>query len=225
MGTMSKDLWGRLADNYDVDHTLISGADLVGAIQSEVAAAVPAGEVVELGCGTGLYTRAYAGRCARVIATDKSAPMLRQAERTLTGLPNVTVRFADATATGLPAESADAVVAVNLLHIVPDAAAVLAEARRLLRPGGTAILVDATGEKLPARHMLTSTWHIIRRWGLIREKGQQNLTQAGLEALVRKAGFEGLQGHLLTGTAMNAAFVRAAKPGRRATPPDENDPQ
>lgn len=215
VGMMSKDLWGRLAETYEVDHTLISGADLVSAIQSELRGAVPAGEVVELGCGTGLYTRAYAPSAALVTATDKSAPMLRRAERSLADLPNVIVKFADAMATGLPGESADAVVAVNLLHIVPDAAGVLAEIRRLLRPGGTAILVDATSEKLTAKQMLISMWRIVRRWGLIREKGQQDLTQAGLESLTREAGFDGIQGRLLTGSSMNAALVRAVKPGGR----------
>lgn len=74
----------------------------------------------------------------------------------------------------------------NLLHLamaVRDAAhglrMDLAEAHRLLRPGGTAILVDATGEKLAPGQMLTSMWRFIRRWGLVREKGQQDLTQAG----------------------------------------------
>jgi len=45
VGDMSKDLWGRLADPYDVDRPYIASADLVGAIQSELAAALPGGIV------------------------------------------------------------------------------------------------------------------------------------------------------------------------------------
>lgn len=210
---MAKDVWGRLVGTYDEDHTYIAGADLVEAIRTEVAGAVPAGDVVELGCGTGLYTQGYARRCRRVIATDISLPMVERARRELAPLPHVEVRVADAVATGLPAGSADGVVAVNLLHVVPDAAAVLAEARRLLRPGGVAVLADATAKGLSVRQMLAGIGRVLRRWGpMLPSKGQQDLPQASLEALVRAAGFEVLEGRALTGRVMNAAFVRAAEP-------------
>lgn len=210
---MSKDVWGPLAGTYDADHAHIAGADLIRTVQAKLADAVPAGSVVELGCGTGLYTRAYAPQCSHVIATDLSEAMTDLARRALAGFPNVSVRVADAVATGLPTGSADAVVAVNLLHVVPDAEAVLTEARRLLRPGGVLVIADATGDGVPIRRILTSLWRGLRRWGLrTSQKGQRNLTQTTLEALIRTAGFASLQGHLLTGTAMNAAFVRAIKP-------------
>lgn len=210
---MAKDVWGPLVRTYDEDHTYIAGADLVEAVQVQVADAVPAGDVVELGCGTGLYTRRYAPRCRRVIATDISLPMVERAERELAHLPNVEVRVADAVSTGLPSGSADGVVAVNLLHIVPDAGAVLAEARRLLRPGGVAVIADATAKGLSPRQMLASIWRVLRRWGLMRpQKGQKDLPRTALEALVRAAGFEVLEGRSLTGRVMNAGFVRAGKP-------------
>lgn len=209
---MSKDLWGRVADTYEVDHVCISGPDLVDAIRSELALAVPGGDAVELGCGTGLYTSAYAPRCSQVVATDISPLMLARAERTLADLQNVSTRVADATSTGLPGESADVVIAVNLLHIVPDAPAVMTEIHRLLRPGGLAVLVDATGQGLSPLKKLASIVRFLRRWGRMRVKGQQDLTQTTLEALVRQAGFTVVEGRLLTGEAMNAALVRAAKP-------------
>lgn len=210
---MAKDVWGPLVGTYDEDHTYIAGADLVESVQARVADAVPAGDVVELGCGTGLYTQRYAPRCRRVIATDVSRPMVERAGRELAHLPHVEVRVADATSTGLPSGSADGVVAVNLLHIVPDAAAVLAEVQRLLRPGGVAVLVDATAKGLSVRQMLASIWRVLRRWGpMLPPKGQQDLPQARLEALVRAAGFASLEGGPLTGRVMNAAFVRAVKP-------------
>lgn len=159
---------------------------------------------------------AYASACRGVIATDISPLMLGHATRSLSGLPNVSTRVADAVSTGLPAESADVVVAVNLLHIVPDALAVLTEVRRLLRPGGLAVLVVGTGQGLSARKALTSMVRFLRRWGPMREKGQQSLTQQTLEALVRQAGLDVVEGKLLTGNAMNAAFVRATKPTRGA---------
>lgn len=213
---MSKDLWGRLADTYDVDHVYIAGADLVAAIRSELASVVTGGDAVELGCGTGLFTSAYASRCGQVIATDISPLMLARAQRAVADLPNVSTLVADAASTGLPAESADVVVAVNLLHIVPDAPAVMREIRRLLRPGGLAVLVDATGQGLSPLKALAGIARFLRRWGPMRVKGRHDLTQTRLEALVRQAGFAVVEGRLLTGKSMNAAFVRATKPAEPA---------
>ncbi|PFG39993.1 ABC-2 type transport system ATP-binding protein [Georgenia soli] len=198
-----------MAQTYDADQVHISGPDLASKIGARLAADLH-GEVVELACGTGQHTLAYAPRCSSVIATDLSAPMLKEAGRKLGSLPNVTVRPADATSTGLPEGSADAVVAVNLLHIVPDPAAMLAEARRLLRPGGVLVVADATGQGLSPRQMVVSMWQILRRWGL--RSGGGNLNQRALERLVHQAGFVQLRGELLTGRRMNAAYVRAVRP-------------
>lgn len=214
---MSKDIWGRLADTYEADHVYLSGADLVSAIKARVAQAVPDGEVVELGCGTGIYTAAYAPRCSRVIATDLSQRMVDRTRPALAAHPNVSVRVADAESTGLPGGSADGVVAVNLLHIVPNPEAIVAEAYRLLRPGGVLVVADATGEGLSLLRMVASIWRVLRRWGLkTHQKGQRNLTQAGLEELVRSAGFTAIDGERLTGRVMSGAFVGAVKPGSEA---------
>lgn len=78
------------------------------------------------------------------------------------------------------------------------------------------MLVVGTGQGLSARKALTSMVRFLRRWGPMREKGQQSPTQQTLEALVRQAGLDVVEGKLLTGNAMNAAFVRATKPTRGA---------
>ena len=215
---MTNDTWSRRAPPQHADHTYISGADLVDAIREHLAATVPRGRVVELGCGTALYTTAYAGHCEQVLALDLSSDMVEMAHCTLTPIPQAEARVADATATGLPSGEADAVVAVNLLHVVPDAAAVLAEVRRLLHPNGVLVAVDATGQGLSARRMIAATWRIIRRWGPLppHVKGQLDLDQSGLEALVLREGFEAVTGHLLTGRRMNAACVQALTPALAA---------
>jgi ubiquinone/menaquinone biosynthesis C-methylase UbiE len=213
---MSTDLWSRVSSGHEEAHLYVVGADLVNAVRSGVDGWVPEGDVVELGCGTGLYTRAYAQRCRKVTATDLSPRMVERAREMLVGMPNVTVSVADATETQLPAQSADGVVAVNLLHIVPDAAAVLTEAYRLLRPGGVLIAADASGDGMSIGQALGSIGHMVRRPSVLRAfpraKGQQDLGQGSLETLVRSAGFGAVEGRLLRGRTMNCAFVRAVRP-------------
>lgn len=102
--------------------------------------------VVDAATGTGLVLRAVDRRTPglRLIGVDLSPGMLDVARRTL---PTAEWIEADTACTALPTASADVVTCVTALHMIPDVAAVAAEWRRLLRPGGrvvTATFVDAT---------------------------------------------------------------------------------
>ncbi len=93
--------------------------------------------MLDLGCGKGRFARALAGRGAELIGLDLSRGMLAAAD----GLDRV-----QASARRLPFRSSsfDAVLAVEVLeHLEPQALdPVLAEARRVLRPGGRFVIVD-----------------------------------------------------------------------------------
>jgi SAM-dependent methyltransferase len=101
--------------------------------------------VVDIGCGGGTYTRAWSELGARrVVGVDSSGPVLDSAREDHGGLPGVEFRLGDAAATGLPAGEADVVFERALVHHIADLAPVVAEARRLLRPGGTYVIQDRT---------------------------------------------------------------------------------
>ncbi|XVJ60101.1 MAG: metalloregulator ArsR/SmtB family transcription factor [Tepidisphaera sp.] len=100
--------------------------------------------VADLGCGTGDAAELLAPLVARVVAVDSSEPMLSAGRERLEGAKNV--EFVRAELESMPIESAsvDAAVMVLVLHHVSDVAAVLAEARRILRPadGGGLMIID-----------------------------------------------------------------------------------
>ena len=105
----------------------------------------PGGTVVDIGCGGGTYTRAWSELGAqRVLGVDSSAPVLDSAREDHGALPGVEFRQGDAAATGLPAGEADVVFERALVHHIADLAPVVAEAKRLLRPGGTYLVQDRT---------------------------------------------------------------------------------
>ncbi|MDI2126698.1 class I SAM-dependent methyltransferase [Yinghuangia seranimata] len=88
--------------------------------------------VVDLGAGTGLFTRLLALTGARVVAVEPVAAMRgRLAEL----LPSVEVADGTAERTGLPEGSADAVVAAQAWHWF-DGDAALGEVEHVLAPGG-----------------------------------------------------------------------------------------
>lgn len=99
--------------------------------------------VIEFGCGPGNITVKVADACQHVTATDYAAQMIAQAQ-TFHGLHNVEYRQADATNLPFADATFDAAYTVNMLHIVSDPRAVLAEAARVLTPNGRLIAATFT---------------------------------------------------------------------------------
>ncbi len=98
---------------------------------------------LDLGCGTGALTAALAPRVRRVVGVDRSAAMLQAARKRTAGFANVELHESDLADLPLAAGSADAALLVLVLAYLPDAAPVLAEARRVLRTDGRLVVVDA----------------------------------------------------------------------------------
>ena len=96
--------------------------------------------VVDLGSGTGLSTRAWADRAEEVVGVEASPEMCAQAEAT-TSLGNVRFIQAYAQETGLPADVADVVTCSQSFHWM-EPEPTLAEAARILRPGGVFAAYD-----------------------------------------------------------------------------------
>lgn len=120
--------WNGYALGYDRawDSPLTVAAEVVA---DELSAAT----VIDLGCGTGLFAARFASRHTSVTGVDQSRAMLKRAVRSDRIV--VAVR-ADAAHTGLPDTSSGSVICANILHLHPHPEAVLAEAVRLVCPGG-----------------------------------------------------------------------------------------
>jgi ubiquinone/menaquinone biosynthesis C-methylase UbiE len=103
--------------------------------------------LVDLGCGTGRWLSFVKQNYPRMRVTgvDLSAAYLARAGALLDDWRGVDLLETAAEDTGLPEASAEVVTSVYLFHELPGKvrAAVLEEARRLLKPGGLFILVDS----------------------------------------------------------------------------------
>jgi ArsR family transcriptional regulator len=98
--------------------------------------------VGDLGCGTGQLAAGLAPFVNRVIAVDESKAMLAAARTRLAGLRNVEVRRGDLVSLPLRDGELDAAVLVLVLHHAVDPARALAEAARVVRPGGRVLVID-----------------------------------------------------------------------------------
>jgi ubiquinone/menaquinone biosynthesis C-methylase UbiE len=106
-----------------------------------------AARLLDVGCGTGEFLREVKRNYPRLSVTglDLSAPYLKIAERRLADWSRV--KLVEAAAEEIPAPDAsfDIVTALYLFHELPGAVrqAVAGEIRRVLKPGGTLIVVDS----------------------------------------------------------------------------------
>jgi ubiquinone/menaquinone biosynthesis C-methylase UbiE len=119
----------------------------------------PSGKrVADIGCGGGIYSRAWHALGARTVTgVDFSQAMVDAAREHTAGLADISFQQGDAAATGLPPASADIVFQRALIHHLKDHRPCFAEARRVLAPGGTLIVQDRTPDdvRLPgsAEHL------------------------------------------------------------------------
>jgi ArsR family transcriptional regulator len=133
-------------DGMDWDEIGALGLD-AQAIERAILAALPEriGALLDIGTGTGGLLELLAERCDRAIGVDASREMLALARARLSerGLAaRCTVRQADMYRLPLPDAGFDAVTLQMVLHYAEDPAAALAEAARVLRPGGALLVVD-----------------------------------------------------------------------------------
>ncbi len=96
--------------------------------------------VVDLGAGTGLSTRVWGDRAHEVVGVDANPRMIEHAQR-MTRASNIRFVEGFAAETGLPAGQADVVTCSQSFHWM-EPEPVLAEAARLLRPGGVFAAYD-----------------------------------------------------------------------------------
>ena len=119
--------------------------------ESEVEAAVaralgerPIGRLVDIGTGTGRMIALFGGSADHALGVDRSPEMLRLARAKLAeaGLARAELRQGDMYSLPLPAGCADTVIVHQVLHYAQQPAAAVAEAARLLAPGGRLLIAD-----------------------------------------------------------------------------------
>jgi ubiquinone/menaquinone biosynthesis C-methylase UbiE len=115
----------------------------VGAWRAELLADL-AGEVAEIGAGTGYNLPYYPSSLARLTLAEPDAAMRRRLSARCAGAPKGHVSVINAFAESLPFPDAslDAVVGTLVLCTIADPAAALAEVSRVLKPGGKYIFLE-----------------------------------------------------------------------------------
>jgi demethylmenaquinone methyltransferase/2-methoxy-6-polyprenyl-1,4-benzoquinol methylase len=134
------DDYSRQAESYD--RTRGASPSVLAPVQAALTGA-PGVELLDVGGGTGNYALALRERGWRPLVLDRSPQMLARAGAK--GLPTLE---ADAHRLPFADESFDAATMLSTLHHLDDPGAALAEAQRVLRPGGRLAVLGFTREDI-----------------------------------------------------------------------------
>jgi len=173
------------AHRWDEIRSLYGCEAAVEAAILEVAGDGPFRRLVDLGSGTGRMLTLLGGKSRGAIGLDLSRRMLNIARSHVSeaGLAACELRHGDILRTGLADHEADLVVVHQVLHYLGEPAAAVAEAARLVAPGGRLIIVDFAPHDLE----FLRAEHRHRRLGFLDDEIGRWLAIAGLEDLTAMA--------------------------------------
>lgn len=178
---------------YAYDRLRAYPPEVVGRIATGIANALQArGEeptLLELGVGTGRIALPLIARGYRYIALDSNPAMLEVFRQKAAGvMRKVRLLLADARDIPLPAEEVHGVIVVHLWHLLPDWPRALAEALRVLKPGG-ALLEGWDQVEAEAECRLQARWQaLVAEEGFSVARGVHRRRLAEVEEALRRLG-------------------------------------
>ena len=167
--------------------------------------------LIDLGSGSGRMLTLFGPKAESAIGLDLSQQMLNIARAHVAdaGLAQTELRHGDIFSTRLPDGEADLVVVHQVLHYLSDPAAAVAEAARLVAPGGRLVIADFAPHRLEFLREL----HQHRRLGFADEEMRRWLKAAGLT----KAGLKSLPPAQAGGLTVNV--WAASRPSEKRVEP------
>ncbi|HEX3860428.1 MAG TPA: metalloregulator ArsR/SmtB family transcription factor [Stellaceae bacterium] len=179
----------------------------VEAVLTRIIAATQPRDLLDIGTGTGRMIEVLAPHVATALGVDQSREMLAVARVNLerAGLGNSQVRLGDMYQLPLPDASFDAVIIHQVLHYADRPDAAIAEAARVLRPGGALVAVDFAPHAL--EFLRDEQAH--RRLGF---------ADADIDDWCRTAGLNPAPAQVLPGDPLTVAIWTARRPAASDVP-------
>jgi ArsR family transcriptional regulator len=112
----------------------------------ELTVSRPLGDLLDIGCGQGRILKLLASRAQRAVGVDinSDARRMARAELLLAGTANTTLRQGDMVALPFDDGEFDTIILDDVLQYAAAPSAAIAEAKRLLTPGGRILVLAAT---------------------------------------------------------------------------------
>ena len=172
------EFFDQIAPIWDEERSLHAAEAAVEATIADLIGDGEVGRLLDLGTGTGRILQLLGPRATRAVGVDASHSMLSVARANLerSGITGYELRQGDVYSPPLDAAGFDLVVIHQVLHYLDDPARAIAEASRLVAPGGRLLVVDFA----PHRHEFLRDAQAHRRLGFDHDQVSHWLDLAGL---------------------------------------------
>ena len=181
--------WGKRASAHEEHYLYIVGATINQELNGWLTGQFEDSDrVLELGCGSGNYSKMIAGKVKYLTTTDLAPEMVKEAEEKLSEFDNVVVQIEDCYNTSSNDSLFDAVLMVNLLHIVKGPVVVMKECHRVLKGNGRVVIVDVTGYGMRFLTKIALGFRYMKKWKRPAPYGG-NFSPDKLAQIAQEAGF------------------------------------
>lgn len=203
--------WSKFSSEYEEKQRYVTGHEVISAAKEELLKEEKLGSVLELGCGTGLYTETLHKVAKNILATDLSDQMIEAAAQKRGNLENITFMKADALNLPFDQDRFDTVFMANFIHIVGDPGKVIKESRRVLRKGGRIIITSFAVDEMNFFNRIFIAIRYFKAFGKpSRESLKEKVTKEKIEALLLDQGFR-ISLSKVIGNAAKAIFIVGIK--------------
>ncbi len=175
---LADEYFEQIASSWDEERALHASVDAVEAAIVDAVGDVDIDRLVDLGTGTGRMLQLLGAGSTRALGVDASHSMLSVARANLDDetLRHCELRQGDVYRPPLDAQSFDLAIVHQVLHYLDDPERAIAEAARLLAPGGRLLVVDFA----PHQHEFLRADHAHLRLGFSHEQLRGYALAAGL---------------------------------------------
>ena len=202
--------WSKVATTFETDQEWIVGESAIQAIAKKLLQEHDLGEVIEFGCGTGVFTRPLAQNAKHIVATDLSDEMIEIASKRLEGFKNITVEKANCKNTSFTSARFDTVFMANLIHVIDNPQEALQESWRILRNEGALLLTSTTSYGMSWFEKVKLIIRFIRKWGRPPRYFRSNYSPDELSSLVESASFKVEEAGII-GDRVKVLYLRGRK--------------
>jgi len=203
--------WSRFAKAYEEKQVYVVGKEILYLMKEEILKEHQLGHVLELGCGTGLFTETLYKISGNIVATDFSDEMVKYARHKRGDLENVQFIQADALKLEFNDASFDTVFMANLIHVVGSAEQVIKECNRVLKKGGLLILTSFAVDEMHLFNRIAIGFRYLRTFGKPpKESLKEKITGKVIGNLLLNNGFE-IKRNIVIGRRSRAIYLSSRK--------------
>lgn len=201
--------WSRFANDFEERNNYVVGKSDVGLILKKIATLRNLGNVLELGCGNGTFSKVLANNSGSLLATDLSDEMVKVSKNQLKTFSNTRVEKADCFNLLFPDNSFDTVFMANLIHIISKPENAIKECKRVLKKNGSLIVISYTQKGMKFRYKIGLIYRYLKTYGKP-PKGGKNFGLEDATSLLKNYKFEITDAELI-GKKSKALFTKADK--------------